>query len=91
MMNVNKVNNKTYFKKIIIDSIRLTIAIEFILNFFTFSFFKEFILVPIIVFSATMQSVASFNPKHKQVEKIFKYLLTYLLIVVFSFLAIQDG
>jgi hypothetical protein len=36
LMNINKVNDNAYFKKVFIDTIKWTIAIEFIVNFFTF-------------------------------------------------------
>lgn len=84
-MNTNKIDSTEYFKKVLIDAIKWTIAIEFIVNFFTFSLTKEIILVPILVFSAMMQAVASFKPEHKQVEKLFKFLLTGFGVIVFFF------
>lgn len=67
-------------------AIKWTIAIEFVVNFFTFSLTKEIILVPTIVFSAMMQAFASFDPKHKQVETLMKNFLMYFSIFVFLFL-----
>lgn len=85
LMNINKVNDTKYFKNVFIDAIKWTIAIEFVVNFFTFSLTKEIILVPIIVFSAMMQAFASFDPKHKQVENLMKNFLMYFSIFVFLF------
>lgn len=85
LMNVNKINDNVYFKKVLVDTIKWTIAIEFIVNFFTFSLTKELIIVPVLVFSAMMQAVASFKPEHKQVENLFKYLLTTLGLLIFFF------
>jgi hypothetical protein len=84
-MNVNKVNDSTYFKTVLLDTVKWTIALEFIINFFTFSLTKELIFVPILVFSAMLQAVASFKPEHKQVENLFKYILTTFGIVIFIF------
>lgn len=85
LMNVNKINDSAYFKKNLLDTIKWTIAIEFIMNFFTFSLTKELIIVPILVFSSIMQAWVSFKPEHKQVEKLFKFILTTLGIAIFIF------
>jgi hypothetical protein len=85
LVNINKVNDSTYFKKVFLDTIKWTIAIEFVINFFTFSLIKELIFVPVIVFSATMQAFASLKPEHKQVETLFKYFLTALGAFIFVF------
>lgn len=85
LMNVNKINDSSYFKKVLFDTIKWTIAIEFIVNFFTFSLTKELIIVPILVFSAMMQAAASFKPEHKQVENLFKYFLTAIGTLIFIF------
>lgn len=85
LMNINKVDSSEYFKKIFIDALKWTIGIEFIVNFFTFSLTKELILVPILVFSAMIQTVASFKQEDKQVENLFKNLLTTFGIFIFFF------
>lgn len=85
LVNINKVNDTKYFKNVFFDAIKWTIAIEFVVNFFTFSLTKEIILVPTIVFSAMMQAFASFDPKHKQVETLMKNFLMYFSIFVFLF------
>ncbi|MET3128966.1 hypothetical protein ABID42_004088 [Arcicella rosea] len=85
LMNVNKVYDSKYFKIVLLDTIKWTIIIEFIVNFFTFSLTTELIFVPILVFSAMMQAAASFKSEHKQVEKLFKYVLTAFGIAIFTF------
>lgn len=85
LLNVNKINDSSYFKKVIVDTINWTIAIEFIVNFFTFSLIKELIIVPILVFSAITQAAASFNPENKQVENLLKYFLTAIGTLIFIF------
>jgi len=85
LMNINKINSTKYFKNVFLDAIKWTIVNEFVINFFTFSLIKEIILVPIIVLSAVLQAFASFDPKHKQVENLFKNLLMYFSIFVFLF------
>lgn len=85
LMNINKVDGSEYFKKIFIEAIKWTIGIEFIVNFFTFSLTKEIILVPILVFSTMIQTVASFKKEDKQVENLFKNLLSAFGFFVFFY------
>lgn len=85
LINITKINDKKYFRNVFLDTIKWTIAIEFIINFFAFSLTKEIILVPILFLSASLQAVASFDPKHKQIENLFKNLLMYFSIFVFIF------
>jgi len=85
LKNINKVNNSTYFKKLFFDTIKWTIVIEFIINFFTFSFIVELIVVPIVVFTAAMQAYASHKPEHKPVESLFKYILMASGAFIFIF------
>lgn len=85
LMNINKMINRRYFQNILFDSIKWTIAIEFIVNFFTFSLIKELILLPIIVLAAMMQAFASFDIKHKQLDTLIKILLSLFSFFVFMF------
>lgn len=83
LVSVNKVNGSKYFKTVFFDTIKWTIAIEFIINFFTFSLAKELIFAPVLFFSAMMQAAASFKPEHKQIENLFKYILTTIGVAFF--------
>lgn len=85
LMNINKINDAKYFKNVLLDAIKWTIVIEFIINFFAFSLIKEIILVPIILLSAVLQTVASFDQEHKQVENLFRNILICFSIFVFIF------
>jgi hypothetical protein len=85
LININKVNSSKYFKNVLIDAVKWTIGIEFIANFFTFSLTKELILAPILVLSAMIQTVASLKQENKQVENLFKNILTAFGIFIFFF------
>lgn len=85
LININKVNSSEYFKNVLIDAVKWTIGIEFIANFFTFSLTKELILAPILVLSAMIQTVASLKQENKQVENLFKNILTAFGIFIFFF------
>jgi hypothetical protein len=85
LMNTNKVKSRTYFKDIFFETIKWTIIIEFIANFFTFSLTTELIILPVIVFSTILQLVASKEEKHRPVEKLFKYFLMGFSFFLFFF------
>jgi hypothetical protein len=81
--NVNKANSIKYFKQVIKDAIKWTIIVEFIVSFYTFSLKTELIILPVIVFSAMIQTYASFDPKHTQVETLFKRFLELISVSIF--------
>lgn len=85
LVNSNKINSKAYFKEIFKDSIKGTIFIEFIVNFFTFNLLAELIILPIITIVSIMQAIASSNKKHKLIETFFNKLFFYFSIFIFSF------
>lgn len=84
LVNTNRATDSMYYKKVLIDTMKLTIVVEFIVNFFTFSLLKELILVPIIVLAAMMRAIASMDQKNKNVESFMKYLLSSISVFVFS-------
>ena len=51
LINTPKAKNSGYFHVIIKESIKWTIFIEFLVGFYTFSFFVELFLLPVIVHS----------------------------------------
>jgi len=85
LFNTNKVNDSKYFRNVFFHAIKWTIAIEYLVNFFTFSLAIELILVPIIVLAGMMQAFASFDTKHKQVENLMKKFLLLFSGFVFLF------
>jgi len=85
LININEANDTKYFKNIFFDAIKWTIVVQFIVNFFTFSLIIEMIIVSIIVFSAMLQTSASFDPEHKKVENLAKNFLICFSIFVFLF------
>lgn len=77
-MNINRVKNDDYFKRAIIDNLKLIVVIEFITNLYVFNFWVELILVPVLAILGGVMAVSSSNPKYAQVES----CLSKLFIVV---------
>jgi len=85
LINISKANDTGYFKSMFFDAVKWTIAIVFIINFFTFSLATELIIIPIIVFSVMLQDVASSDSKYKKVENLIKNIFVCFSIFVFLF------
>ena len=60
------------FRKILVDSIKVVILLEFLVNTYTFPLVIELILVPLLTFIAMIDVVASMNEEHAIVAKLAK-------------------
>ncbi len=99
-LNVNKINNdERFFKKFIIDTIKIAVLIEFIVNFYSFSLFVELILVPVLFIIGGVKAMAEGHHEYKDNEKYTvtrKFLNTtlsivgYVLLFYFIFKITQD-
>lgn len=67
-LNINRVNNDDFFKKTIIDNLKLIVVLEFIINLYVFNFWVELFLVPLIAILVGVSVISSSNPEYKQVE-----------------------
>lgn len=83
--NINKAKTKSYFKNIIKENLKWAIAIEFIVNFYTFSFGKEMVLVPTMIFLAILQGVAQADKKFIQVSKFLESVFAFIGVALLAF------
>jgi len=60
------------FRKILTDSIKIVIMLEFLVNTYTFPLAGELILVPLLTFIAMIDVVASMNEEHAIVARLAK-------------------
>ena len=67
-MNINHTGEDNFFRKAVIDNIKLVVLIEFITNLHVFNIWVELILVPILVLLGALLGVASVHPEYKRVE-----------------------
>lgn len=85
--NTNKVDNKKYFKKILLDAIKWTGIIEFVMNFYTFSLPVELILVPLLtLIGATKVFAEVSRQKIENREQVIKLLENILSIIGILFI-----
>lgn len=52
--NINKADDLNFFKDIVLDSVKLTVIVEFLVNFYTFSLWIEFIIVPLVIIGSLL-------------------------------------
>lgn len=71
--------DERYFRKKLLDSVKLIVLIEFIVNFYTFSLGIEMFLVPLLFLLGGIGALAERNPDQQGVKK-----ATDSLLVIFS-------
>jgi hypothetical protein len=70
--------DKDYFKKIVIDNLKLVILVEFFISTFTFNIFVEIILMPTLTFLFVLDAFAGTKEEWKAVKVLTSYLLTII-------------
>ncbi|MFC4479759.1 hypothetical protein [Flavobacterium chungangensis] len=87
--NMNKAKEGSYFIPIIIDNLKAVIPLEFITNFYTFSFGVEMFIIPVMTFIGLMQIVAEnssrSNADHLKTASCLKSLFAGLGILIFIY------
>lgn len=76
---------KHYFSKAIIDNIKFTVLVEYIVGTFTFSLVGELILQPIIFILSMMSVLAEKDDKHKSAKKFLDFILALIGFIVLGF------
>lgn len=82
---INNAKTNIYFKDIFKENLKWAIIIEFIVNFYTFSFWKELLLVPVMVFLAMLLAFAQADNKFIQVSKLLENLFAIIGIALLGF------
>lgn len=87
--NINKAKESSYFRPIVIDNLKAVIPLEFVTNFYTFSFSVEMTIIPVMTFIGLMQIVAEHssktNAEHLKTASCLKGLFTGLGILIFIY------
>jgi len=76
LMNTNKATKSVkFFKGMLIDALKLIIVLEFIINFYTFNFWIEMILVPTLVLVGGMSGLVEVRSEYKQAKRFIDSIL----------------
>ncbi len=73
-----------FFRKIVKESIRFGIFVEFLVGLYSFSMPLEFVLVPLVVILAGVDAVAAIKPQDAQTKKVTGLLLGALGLGLFG-------
>lgn len=75
----------SFFRRTAIESIKLTIIVEFIINLHVFNYFIEVLILPLLVFFFVIQGVAESDDKYLITQNFFNYLLGIIGFGLFTF------
>lgn len=75
-MNSTKINkNDNYLKKIILDSLKLVIVLELVVNFYSFHLLIELLLAPIFFILFAFKGIAEIKEEHAFMKNIVDFIL----------------
>lgn len=84
--DTNKIQNTSYFKQLLKSNLKIIIFLEFVLNFYTFSFLSELLLIPILTIITLVYEYSKYSmqnkPAHVKVNRVMKSLLTLFGIII---------
>lgn len=83
----NNAKDFAFFKEIIKDTIKWTIVLEFLINFYTFGLLTELILLPIMVIIGLLQTVSELDKKNEQVTKLLKNVTALFGLIVLTYVS----
>lgn len=84
IMKAGKTTDKKFFIGVLVDSIKFTVLVEFVVQLYTFNIVVELLLVPILILIVGMNVVSKYREDAQIVKKFTDYLLgaigiTYLI------------
>lgn len=76
LLNANKaLQDHNYFRTIVVDTLKLTVVLEFISNLYTFDFWVEMIFMPFLFLIVAMDAYAGKKEEYKPVKKLTNRIL----------------
>lgn len=81
----NAIKNPYHIKEIISDNIKLTIIMEFIINFYVFSFPVELLILPSITFLFLLKLVSERDEKNQIVTKFVSSTLSIFGLIIITY------
>ncbi|KPL78087.1 hypothetical protein ADN00_07890 [Ornatilinea apprima] len=69
-VNISHAREDDYFRKAVVDNIKLVVFIEFITDLYVFNLWVELILVPVLALLGALLGAASARPEFKRVESL---------------------
>jgi hypothetical protein len=81
--SIDKAKNIGFFKSVIVDNLKFILILEYLLNFYTYSFIVEFILLPVTTFLTVLHAFSELpsQQKDKNSKKVISLLKNVLIII----------
>ena len=97
LVNANRTSqDEHYFKKILLDNLKLILVLEFIVNLYTFSLWVEIILMPLLFIIVAMSAVAEIKKEYMPAKKVIDSILaifgiSLIIFVLFNIIGDYQG
>jgi hypothetical protein len=75
-------NDEHFFKKMMLDSVRVAVVIDFIINLYVFNLVVELLLIPLVTLLGMLLAVATLKPEYAQVKKFLRGVVAAVGIFV---------
>lgn len=88
-----KLTSKTeivFFKKLVFESLKWTVIIEFVSNLYVFNFWIEIILVPIMIVAGAMEAFSKHKKEYEQVGNCMHKTLQVLSVCMFLYVIYES-
>lgn len=85
LFKLDKAKEISFFLNVLKDSFKFTIFLEFFLNFYTFSFIAEMIIIPVFTTIFLMNLVSENKNEHKPVNKLTSKINGIVGLIYFVF------
>lgn len=85
LFKLDKAKEISFFLNVLKDSFKFTIFLEFFLNFYTFSFIAEMIIIPVFTTIFLMNLVSENKNEHKPVNKLTSKIIGIVGLIYFVF------
>lgn len=85
LLKLDRAKQTSFFFSLLKYSFKLTVFIEFFLNFYTFSFITEMILIPIFTTIFLMNLVSQNKDEYQPVNKLTSKIIGFVGLVYFGF------
>jgi membrane protein YdbS with pleckstrin-like domain len=89
LFKILKASNTNFFIEILNDIFKLTLFLEFISNFHTFSLWIELIIFPIILLITPLKAFSETDEKNLQVTKVLSFLQSIMGLIYLSYSVIK--
>lgn len=89
LFKANTFKSTDHFKTLFLDGIKVTVLVEFIVNFYSFNLVLEFFSLPILLLIVGIQTFANNDPKAQDVHKVFTFILNGIGLAYIGFSVFQ--